>query len=60
MKKLILILTLAAFACSPLLATAAEASSKSTVTAVKNVKKGKKKDGKKHGKKGGKKHGKKK
>jgi len=59
MKKLILILTLAAFACSPLLTSTAEASPKDKVTAVKNVKKGKKKDGKKHGKKGGKKHGKK-
>ena len=59
MKKLILMLTLAAFACSPLLTSTAEAASKSTVTAVKNAKKEKKK-GKKGGKKGGKKHGKKK
>jgi hypothetical protein len=60
MKKLILMLTLAAFACSPLLTSTAEAASasKSNVTAVKNAKKEKKK-GKKGGKKGGKKHGKK-
>ncbi len=57
MKKLILILTLAAFACSPLLTSTAEAASKTKVTAVKNAKKEKKKG--KKGKKHGKKHGKK-
>ena len=58
MKKLILILTLAAFACSPMVINAAELSPKAKVTAVKNAKKKGKKHGKK-GKKGGKKHGKK-
>jgi len=59
MKKLILILTLAAFACSPLLTSTAEAApkGKASVHAAKNAKKEKKK-GKKGGKKG-KKHGKK-
>ncbi len=47
MKKLILILTLAAFACSPLMQTQAQAASRTETKTVKHHKK----DGGKHAKK---------
>ena len=51
MKKLILVLTLAAFACSPLMQSEASAASRAKTTAVKHHKKTAGKHGKKHHKK---------
>ena len=51
MKKLILLLTLAAFACSPLMQSEASAASRVKTTAVKHHKKADGKHGKKHHKK---------
>jgi hypothetical protein len=51
MKKLILILTLAAFACSPMIQSTVEAAPVAKASAGKHVKKGAKKHGKKHQKK---------